>query len=255
MSAVLRPKKTREPVHPRINAGAVGPLTPRASGALHAPKLELLAVADLHFGRAARATRRGGPLLPPYEVSATLSRLESEVSELQPKILVFLGDSFDDAAAPFEVRRAEQNRLKDLARGRRVIWIKGNHDPQKAEGSIAAGVGEQLDAFFLDDVAFRHFATPRDVDAGASLEISGHLHPKAVFRVRGRSFSRRCFAADAPVMATRRRSRVILPAFGEYTGGLDLRERAFDPLVGSDATAFVTGSMVAAVPRRSLAAL
>ena len=44
-------------------------------------------------------------------------------------------------------------------------------------------------------------------------ELSGHFHPKLRVSVRGRNVARRCFIASA--------TKLILPAFGSLTGGLD----------------------------------
>jgi metallophosphoesterase superfamily enzyme len=50
-------------------------------------------------------------------------------------------------------------------------------------------------------------------------EIAGHLHPVARVSVRGRTVMRKCFASDG--------RRMVMPAFGAYTGGLNVRDRAF----------------------------
>ena len=78
-------------------------LTALSSGALWWPERRLLTVSDLHFGKARRAARRGGQLLPPYEVAETLFRLETVVDALRPATVIALGDSFDDAAAADEI--------------------------------------------------------------------------------------------------------------------------------------------------------
>ena len=50
-------------------------------------------------------------------------------------------------------------------------------------------------------------------------EVSGHLHPAARVKSLRGSVRRRCFVTDA--------ERLILPAFGAYAGGLNVRDPAF----------------------------
>ncbi|NAZ36678.1 ligase-associated DNA damage response endonuclease PdeM [Rubellimicrobium sp. CFH 75288] len=196
-----------------------------ASGALFVPEADLLCVADLHLGRSERAARRGGPLLPPYETRATLERLEEAVALAKPATVVALGDSFDDDAAAHALDPGDRARLLALAEGRRWVWVAGNHDP----GSMGA-VPEWRGA----GLVFRHEAR-----AGAEAgEVSGHFHPKAACPgLRGR---RPCFVTDG--------RRLILPAFGAYTGGLDTADPDLRALFADRAIAVLTGHRALAVP-------
>ena len=238
-------------VSPSPNAGEVagaawGKLRLLPSGAAFAPELSLLAASDLHLGKSERAARRGGPLLPPYDFDATLTRLEAELAALDPQVVVLVGDSFDDDAAAQALSVEHRRRLVAAAQGRRWVWVSGNHDP--AAGAQVSG--EVVEALRIGDLVFRHQADMKD--AGGGLEISGHYHPKAVLHARGRRISRRCFLADGPGVHVGRGSRLILPAFGAYTGGLDVAEPVFDPLVGEAATAFLLGRRVVATARALL---
>lgn len=201
------------------------------SGALWWPERRLLVVADLHLGRAERLAREGGALLPPYETVETLDRLDGEVDRLKPRLVVSLGDSFDDLTAARHLDEDVVLRLDRLAAGRRLIWISGNHDP----GPVNLP-GTHLDEAVIDGVHLRHIAdTTR---AGA--EISAHFHPKAHVSVKGRRISRRCFLVTG--------ERVILPAFGTYTGGLDVKDRAFDALTDRSSRVLLTGTRVIGLP-------
>lgn len=219
--------------HPLRLSGAS--LSLMASGVLWWEEAGLMAAGDLHLGRAERLARRGGGLLPPYETTDTLDRLGSEVARLLPRTLVLLGDSFDDMAAADGLPEQIMESLMRLAAGRRLVWIAGNHDP--APCSLP---GTHRGEWREGPLVFRHIAEP----AAAPGEISGHYHPKARLSLRGQSIARPCFLADA--------KRLILPAFGTYTGGLDIRDRAYDRLLGPEATAFLTGRSVTALPRRAL---
>ena len=168
------------------------------SGALHWPDQALLVVSDLHFGKSERLARRGGALLPPYENQTTLAKLDRDIEATRPGLVICLGDSFDDLFAADEMTEDARMWLMRLMAGRDWVWIEGNHDA----GPLALG-GRHLAALAVEGVTFRHIALP-----GAALEVSGHYHPKA--RLPGRSAP--CFLIDA--------ARVILPAYGTFTGGL-----------------------------------
>lgn len=189
------------------------------SGALHWPDRRLLCVSDLHLGKSERLARRGGALLPPYETRETLSRLDAVIEATQPETVICLGDSFDDLTAAQSLPEPERLWLARLMAGRDWIWIEGNHDA----GPVDVG-GTHRAEVTLGPLTFRHIAAP-----AATGEISGHYHPK--FSLRGQS--RRCFLLD--------RNRLILPAFGAYTGGLRHDDAALAGLMGKGAIAILTG--------------
>lgn len=203
-----------------------------ASGALAWPDRQLLAVGDLHLGKSERIARRGGAILPPYETLDTLNRLEADILALAPRLVICLGDSFDDLEAVAELSEEVRARLERLAAGRRWIWVAGNHDPGPVElpGSHLAEVG-------LGPITFRHIADRHPSDNGRlgpdAGEVSAHYHPRATLARRGQRLRRACFLGD--------RHRVILPAYGTYTGGLDVQNPAFDPLFPGGAVAYLVG--------------
>ncbi len=205
------------------------------SGALWWPDAGALIVSDLHMGKAERIARRQGNMLPPYEVAETLARLADDIAATGPALVVCLGDSFDDDAAAMAVAPAVSVGLAGLQAGRRWVWIAGNHDP--APPGLP---GEVMAVLQFGPLILRHVARP-----GASGEISGHYHPKAQIDLRGRFLTRRCFLHDA--------NRVILPAYGTYTGGLAWTDPALQALMTPPACAILTGPVPHAVPmpRRS----
>ena len=208
----------------------------RPAGSLWWPDEGLLCVGDLHLGRAERMARQGGGLLPPYETIDTLERLEAELAALAPRVVICLGDSFDDPAAACSIAEDVADRLARLAAGRRWVWIAGNHDP----GPVELPGTHRLEVQ-LGPLAFRHIAAAELPPGG---EVSAHYHPKARLSRRGVSLTRRCFLADG--------RRLILPAFGTYTGGLDARSPVFDTLLDPDARACLVGRQVLGIPRRRL---
>jgi DNA ligase-associated metallophosphoesterase len=213
-------------------------VTLRASGALWLPAESCLVVADLHLEKGSSYARRG-QMLPPFDTRETLGRLEAEVARLAPRILVFLGDSFHDRTSEERLEQSDAARIAALAQGRRLIWVVGNHDadgPRALPGETAADLA--LCGLFL-----RH--EPR---AGLQFgEVSGHLHPAAKVRSARGAVRRRCFATDG--------ERLILPAFGAYAGGLNVRDAAFDGLFARPLLAGAIGrDRVHAIGWRSLAA-
>lgn len=196
------------------------------SGALYWPAQRLLCVSDLHLGKSERLARRGGALLPPYETRETLDRLESEIDRTAPATVICLGDSFDDLAAVQGLEEEARLRLARLMAGRNWTWIEGNHDA----GPVEIG-GTHRAQMTLGPLTFRHIADPAE-----KAEVSGHYHPKA--RIRG--IARPCFLLDA--------ARLVLPAYGTYTGGLPTHDRALRGLMQQGAIAILTGSRAMPMP-------
>jgi DNA ligase-associated metallophosphoesterase len=192
------------------------PLVADPAGAIFWPDEKILVVADLHLEKGSAFAARG-VLLPPYDTAVTLARLAKLIERYAPGLVIALGDSFHDGGGP--ARMAEINRgvLGALQRGRDWVWIAGNHDPDPAE-NIG---GRFADVLAIGALTFRHEPAPGPSDG----EIAGHLHPLARIARRGRAVSRRCFASDG--------LRLVMPAFGAYAGGLNVRDRAILALFGA----------------------
>ncbi|GIX08431.1 ligase-associated DNA damage response endonuclease PdeM [Elioraea sp.] len=191
-------------------------------GALWWPARRLLAVADLHLEKGSALAARG-TLVPPYDSRATLDRLIPLVRRYRPVRLVALGDSFHDRHGAARLAREDTARLAALAQTLELVWVLGNHDPAPPDGLP----GMAAEALREGPLTFRHDAT------GQAGEISGHLHPKASVATRGKWVTRPCFVVDP--------RRVVLPAFGAYTGGLDVREPAIRALFPRGGRAFLLG--------------
>ena len=199
------------------------------SGALWWEDQRILTVSDLHFGKSDRHARRSGIMLPPYEIDETLTRLEADIAATDPATVICLGDSFDDLAAQTAFTDAHLSRLTPMQAGRIWIWIEGNHDP----GPLMLG-GQHKAQHAARPLTFRHIATS---EAG---EVSGHYHPKAAIQTRARTVTRPCFLVD--------NNRIILPAYGTYTGGLRTDDITLTQLMEPDAIAILTGPTPRAFP-------
>nr|WP_208979291.1 ligase-associated DNA damage response endonuclease PdeM [Pseudovibrio axinellae] len=181
------------------------------SGALWWPDEKTLVVSDLHLEKAASIAKRKGLMLPPYDSAVTLEKLASLIDSFNPRRVICLGDSFHDIESSRNMPAAYLAMLTTMQLGREWIWITGNHDPEIAEHVW----GERYDELSINSLSFRH--EPKE---GAERgEICGHLHPAAKVRRIGRTIRRACFATDG--------KRLVLPAFGALTGGLNVMDKAF----------------------------
>jgi DNA ligase-associated metallophosphoesterase len=176
-------------------------------GGLFWPDAGLLAVSDLHLEKGSSFARKG-KLLPPWDTHATLDRLTILLRRWRPRMVVTLGDSFHDPDGAGRLPKSEVDRLIAMTEAHRFIWVLGNHDPRPADGIGGHFVTE----FVTHPISFRHAA----VATADGVEIVGHHHPKATIPARGATLTRPCFVAGP--------KRLMLPAFGAYTGGLDVRE-------------------------------
>ncbi len=183
-----------------------------SAGALFWPAASVLAVADLHLEKGTAAAARG-QLVPPWDSGLTLARLARLCAHWRPRVLVAVGDSFHDGGGPARLAAADRQAIEDIARDRRIVWVSGNHDPAPPAGLPGLAVEEWCEGALV----FRHQA--RDAEAG---EISGHFHPKARVATRAGQVVRPCFVSGT--------SKIVLPAFGAYAGGLDVRSAAFAAL-------------------------
>ncbi len=192
------------------------------AGALWWPEQHLLAVADLHLEKGSACAARGH-LVPPWDTRTTLDRLALLLHRYHPRTVLALGDSFHDSGGAGRLMAADTARLRSMAQAHGFVWLLGNHDPLPPEG-IPGATAEWWEA---GGIVFRHQA------GGGGPEICGHHHPKASVATRAQTVTRPCFVASA--------QRLMLPAFGAYTGGLDIRHPAIARLFPRGARAFLLG--------------
>jgi DNA ligase-associated metallophosphoesterase len=201
-------------------AGETFEATP--SGALFWRARQALLVADLHLEKASWFARLG-QFLPPYDSHATLSALSAEVERSGATRLFCLGDSFHDRFGCDRLPANARELLSSLTQKLDWVWIVGNHDPGFADHCG----GRIEDEVEIAGIILRHEAVPDEPRP----EISGHFHPKLRLHLKGRQVSRRCFVLSA--------SKIIMPAFGALTGGLDAHHPEIMPSVGTNAAALV----------------
>ncbi len=192
-------------------AGAEALLRP--SGALWLAEERVLIVADLHLEKGSAYAARG-QMLPPYDTRETLARLAAEAAQLRPRAVLFLGDTFHDGEGERRLGAEDVRTLATVAAVADLVWIVGNHDadgPRALPGQVAASWSAAGLTLVHEPAATPRFG-----------EVAGHLHPSAKVQGRVGRVRRRCFVTDG--------ERLVMPAFGAFAGGLNVRDRAFSGL-------------------------
>lgn len=205
----------------RIELGGVELAADRA-GVLVIEAARTLIVSDLHLEKGSSLARRRA-LLPPYDTRSTLRRLRLAIDRLRPDTVIALGDSFHDGEGAERLCAEDRASLAALQKGRAWVWIAGNHDPDLPP---ELG-GERAQDWRHGGITFRHEPT------ADSNEVAGHLHPCARVSRDGHSQRRPCFAFGS--------GRLILPAFGGYTGGLNVLDPAIAGLFDAPPAVAVIG--------------
>jgi metallophosphoesterase superfamily enzyme len=267
----LKERPAVSPEH-KIVLGGVE-LRPHESGALHVPEFSTLIISDLHLEQGSSLARRG-IRVPPYDTAITINLLEQVVKRFAPQRLIFLGDSFHDAEGETRVEDHLLSRLQALSSGHECFWICGNHDPlppqllaghaadhillgpltlrhepkthlQRSFLSTLPPLGEGAPQGRMRALPRTELETSESVERPSSAlrapspnggrmghleeyEISGHLHPGCAIAQRGRRVSGKCFVAD--------QRRLIMPAFGAYTGALSVFSKPYERLFTREET-------------------
>jgi len=185
----------------------------RTSGALWLAAERLLVVADLHLEKGSAYAARG-QMLPPYDTRETLARLAAEAAQLRPRMILLLGDTLHDGEAEARLSGEDVRTLTTIAAVADLVWIVGNHDvdgPRALPGAVVGGWRAAGLSLTHEPAASPRFG-----------EVAGHLHPCARVKGGGASVRRRCFVSDG--------ERLVMPAFGAFAGGLNIRDPAFKGL-------------------------
>lgn len=177
--------------------------------ALFWPRERALLVADLHLEKASFFASLG-QMLPPYDSRETLERLALAIRETGAKRVFALGDNFHDGKGGARLEPHAAGMLAALTRAMDWVWITGNHDA--GMGAVAGGM--LAAELTVGGLILRHHARPGEERP----ELSGHFHPRLTVSARGRRIARPC-----AVLSER---RLILPAFGALTGGMDAADPA-----------------------------
>ncbi|MEO8278917.1 MAG: ligase-associated DNA damage response endonuclease PdeM [Ideonella sp.] len=199
------------------------------------PAARTLFIADLHLGKAATYRSLGQPV-PGGSTQENLARIDRLIEALAPLQIVFLGDFLHAAqartpsllavvadwsagwSARWSANWSAQCSADDSSAGRGLICtlVRGNHD--KRAGDPPASLGFELvdEPHLLGPYAACHHPQHHDTHA----VLAGHLHPAIKLHGRGRDSLRMpCFVREGDAL-------LILPAFGEFTGGWEVERRS-----------------------------
>ncbi|MEM1409820.1 MAG: ligase-associated DNA damage response endonuclease PdeM [Pseudomonadota bacterium] len=205
------------------------------SGGAWFPALETLIVSDLHFEKGSHFARRG-QFLPPYDTRVTLDAVERLMRLTRPKTVVSLGDAFHDVDAEARMQKEDAERLERLCSAADWLWVLGNHDPLPP--ARFCGQAEQV-------VELAGLVLCHDPAEHALWNVAGHLHPCAVAQKGGRGVRRSCFVSDG--------ERLVMPAFGAFTGGLNVLDDAIRAAFPGPFQTYLCGKdRVYGVPSKSL---
>ena len=184
--------------------------------ALYWPHHDALVVSDLHLEKSTFLAQFGSAIAP-YDTHDTLNRLEALLIRYRPKTLILLGDSFHDKAAWHRLENDARHRLLDLCTSVGACHlVEGNHDLGLYDAPL-----NFVQDHILDGIAFRHEPTTTHLP-----QVIGHFHPKLRLNLHGHRLTGKCFAVNHQLL--------IMPAFGSFTGGLDLTDDAFTRLASGN---------------------
>ncbi len=192
------------------------------SGALLWPDRNIILVADLHLEKGSHFAARGF-FLPPYDTHRTLTKLLALCRNSDLRQVIILGDCFHDPKGYARLKPQDRALFDDLLHYD-PIWIKGNHDGDFVPPGFPA-----YDVLELEGIFLRH-----EADSECAPEISGHYHPKAPINHKGSLLSLPCFVEDG--------RKLILPAFGAYTGGLNCEDAVLKKIFPQGCKTYALGS-------------
>ncbi len=211
------------------------PVTLDCSGALWLEQARTLVFSDLHFEKGSSYGARG-LFLPPFDTRQTLKNMASVIAQFQPQRIISLGDAFHDGEAEGRMAQEDAAQLEELTTAHEWVWILGNHDPEPP----ARFGGQAVDRVEIGGLGFSHAP-----EAEGAWQVVGHMHPAAKVAKTGRTVRRRCFVTDG--------TRIILPSFGAYTGGLNVLDDAYRPFFAIKPDVWMLGkTRVYQVPRAAL---
>ncbi len=187
------------------------------SNAIYWPRENALLVADLHLEKGSFYASHG-QMLPPYDSRETLSRVADALKQTGARRVYTLGDNFHDAHGAERLEAHAAGMLDALVRAVDWVWVTGNHDHNSDTRAAAPG-GTELEELEIAGMILRHEAKRGETRP----ELSGHYHPKLRLKVRTRHIARPCAVVSRDEAGS---GRMILPAFGAYTGGMDAGDPA-----------------------------
>ena len=199
------------------------------SGSIFLEDLNTLIFSDLHLGKGLSFANLGN-FIPPFDLDETLLNLKSIIEKYKPKRLISLGDSFHENNSIHKMERKYVNIINNLFHKINITWIEGNHDSnllfkEKIQGNFK-------NFYKLKNFKFVH--SKSEIDELNIFEFSGHYHPKVTLKFNGLNYSYKCFILTD--------NFCILPSFGTYTGGLDIKSNALKKILPTNKQIIILGN-------------
>lgn len=198
------------------------------SGLLFIEQTKTIIISDIHLGKGTSMNKKGN-YLPPYEVIETINKLKKKIEYYSPLRIISLGDSFHDKFSILNMNKSDISEIKKITSKVQFIWINGNHD-QNIIGKNKVG-GIFLDILKEEKIIYKHIRT--NIFKKYEFEFTGHFHPKFLFKINNSSYFYKCFVLT--------KNFCILPSFGTYTGGLDIRNNVFKKIINDNANIIILG--------------
>ncbi len=185
-----------------------------ANGVLIWPRYEIIIFSDLHLEKGSFLSQFANPL-PRFDSKETIKRMSILLKRYDCSHVVCLGDSLHDGNALSRMQKDDLHELNNLVTSvNKWTWVLGNHDPEIPEAIL----GERASKLHIDNLLLVH--EPEDVSAIA--QVIGHYHPKSSYKLANRKVTGKSFVCADNIL--------LMPAFGKYTGGLDIKDTAFTDL-------------------------
>ncbi len=180
--------------------------------ALWWPAQRTLWIADLHLGKAATYRKLGQPV-PSGTTQQNLQRLTELIERHAAQRVVFLGDFLHAAQAQTNTLLQALQQWRRQHATLHAVLVRGNHDSRAGDPPTALGIEVVNEPWLLGPFAACHHPQQH----ASHFVLAGHLHPVALLQGTGRDRLRLpCFTVDAHTM--------VLPAFGEFTGGYTVHQ-------------------------------
>ena len=199
------------------------------SGSIFLENLNTLIFSDLHLGKGLSFANLGN-FIPPFDLDETLLNLKSIIEKYKPKRLISLGDSFHENKSIHKMERKYVNIINNLLHKIDITWIEGNHDSNLLFKDKIQGNFKNF--YKLENFKFVH--SKSEIDELNIFEFSGHYHPKVTLKFNGLNYSYKCFILTD--------NFCILPSFGTYTGGLDIKSNALKKILPINKQIIILGN-------------
>ena len=201
------------------------------SGSIFLENLNTLIFSDLHLGKSLSFVNQGS-LVPPFDLDETLFNLENIIKKYKPKRLISLGDSFHENKSIQNMKGKYINIINNLFHKIDITWVEGNHDSNILFKNKLTGNFKK----FHKLKNFRFVHSKSEINEVSIFEFSGHYHPKISLKFNGLNYSYKCFILTE--------SFCILPSFGTYTGGLDIKSNALRKILPINKQIIILGNNI-----------